>query len=58
MSRGDLEVLTGNHVERKMKRFDSYTEDVLFAKTICNQTVRAKTFSALIVLPSDEMSCI
>jgi len=58
VSRGDLEVLTGNRVERKMKRFDSYAEEALFIKTTCSQTVRAKTFSEIFVLPSDDFQQI
>lgn len=58
VSRGELEVLTGNRVERKMKRFDSYAEEALFVKTTCSQTVRAKTFSEIFVLPSDNFQHI
>ena len=54
LSRGEVEVLTSRgKVERKMKRCDTFAEECLFVKKVCDKNVRAKTFSEVFMLPSD-----
>ena len=54
LSRGEVEVLTFHgKVERKMKRCDTFAEESLFVKKVCDKNVRAKTFSEVFMLPSD-----
>lgn len=51
--RGEVEVLVGGRVERKMKRCDTFAEECLFVKKTSDKNVKAKTFSELLTIPHD-----
>ncbi len=53
VSRGEVEVFKNGKIERKMKRGDTFAEENLFLKRVCEKTVRAKTFSEIFMLSSD-----
>lgn len=52
VAHGEVEVLKGNTVERKMKKLDKFAEECLFEDKISTHTVRSKGFSEIILLPS------
>jgi voltage-gated potassium channel len=54
ISRGDVEVLHQGRIERKMKRFDSFGEESLFSKIVCDKNVRGKTFCEIFLLPRED----
>ncbi len=53
VSRGEVEVLINGRIERKMKRCDTFAEESLFVKRICEKNVRAKSFSEIFMIPSE-----
>jgi len=58
ISRGEVEVLRGTIIERKMQRFDRFAEESLFVTKICNFLVRSKTFAEVFLLPAVEFQHI
>lgn len=53
VSRGEIEILHANQIERKLKRQDHFGAESLFEPKICNRTVKSYTFSEVFFLPSD-----
>jgi Ion transport protein. len=53
VSRGEVEVLSGSIVERKMKRFDNFGSEHLFEKKKSKNTLRARTFCEIFLLPTE-----
>lgn len=53
VSRGEVEVLSGSRVERKMRRLDNFAADTLFDTKKSDRTVRARTFCEVFLLPAD-----
>ncbi len=59
ISRGEVEVLKGQRVERKMRRLDNFSVESLFEKKKSEHTIRARTFCEVFLLPADEFQkCI
>ncbi len=58
VSHGEIEVLKGSVVERKMKRLDRYAEECLFIDKVASHTVRSKGFSEVVILPRAEFQKI
>jgi len=58
ISRGEVEILKGKLVERKMQRFDRYAEESLFQDKINEKLVRSKTFSEIFLLPAYDFQII
>lgn len=58
VSHGEVEVLKGSVVERKMKRLDRYAEECLFIDKVAAHTVRSKGFSEVVILPRAEFQKI
>ena len=54
VSRGEIEVLKRNNLERKMQRFDRFAEESLFMNVFSESLLRAKTFCEVLLLSSDE----
>ena len=54
VSRGEVEVLNGSTVERKMKRLDRFAEECLFIEKVSSYTLRSKGFSEVFLLPAVE----
>ncbi|GMH89258.1 hypothetical protein TrVE_jg3161 [Triparma verrucosa] len=54
VSRGEVEVLKGSQVERKLQRFDRFAEASLFIRTVCENLVKSKTFCEIFLLPSED----
>jgi hypothetical protein len=52
VAHGEVEVLKGDMVKRKMKRLDSFAEECLFVDKPTPFTVRSKGFSEIILIPS------
>lgn len=52
VAHGELEVLKGDTVERKMRELDRYAEECLFLDKIASHTVRSKGFSEVILIPA------
>lgn len=52
VAHGEVEVLKGDMVERKMKRLDSFAEECLFLDKPTPFTARSKGFSEIILIPS------
>eukprot|EP00804_Cyclotella_cryptica_P021886 CCRYP_000852-RA/>CCRYP_000852-RA protein AED:0.03 eAED:0.03 QI:454/0.9/0.90/1/0.7/0.72/11/722/2116 len=52
VAHGEVEILKGEAVERKMKRLDSFAEECLFVDKLTSLTVRSKGFSEIILIPS------
>jgi CRP-like cAMP-binding protein len=53
VARGEIEVLCGNQVERKMKRQDHFGAESLFKPKLSDRTLKSYTFSEVFLLPSD-----
>jgi uncharacterized membrane protein len=53
IARGEVEVLNGKKVVRKMQRFDRYAEGCLFEEKAGEELVRAKTFCEVYLLPRE-----
>jgi hypothetical protein len=53
VSRGEVEVLSGSIVERKMKRLDNFGAENLFEKNKSTKTLRARTFCEIFLLRSE-----
>ena len=58
ISRGEVEILNGIRVERKMQRFDRYAEESLFQEKVNKYLVRSKTFSEVFLLPACDFQTI
>eukprot|EP00592_Proboscia_alata_P010539 CAMPEP_0194364498 /NCGR_PEP_ID=MMETSP0174-20130528/12409_1 /TAXON_ID=216777 /ORGANISM="Proboscia alata, Strain PI-D3" /LENGTH=2019 /DNA_ID=CAMNT_0039138563 /DNA_START=856 /DNA_END=6918 /DNA_ORIENTATION=- len=58
VSRGDVEVLNGDSVERRMMRFDRYAEDTLFFPKVSDRWVTTKTFCEIYLLPTEDFQRI
>lgn len=58
VSRGEVEILDGHFVERKMQRFDRYAEESLFQDKVNEKLIRSKTFSEVFLLPSSDFQSI
>lgn len=58
VSRGEIEVLNGSVVERKMQRFDRFAEESLFENYVSEQWVRSKTFCEVFLLSAKEFQRI
>lgn len=52
VARGEVEVMKGNVVERKMKHLDRFAEESLFEDKESTHTLRSKGFSEIILIPS------
>ena len=52
VSRGEVEIMKGSIVERKMKRLDRFAEECLFVEKVSSHTVRSKGFSEVFLLPA------
>jgi CRP-like cAMP-binding protein len=53
VSRGEIEILHGNQIERKLKRQDHFGAESLFEPKISDRTVKSYTFGEVFFLPSD-----
>lgn len=53
VAHGEVEVLKGTAVERKMKPLDRYGEESLFEDNTATHTLRSKGFSEIIFIPSE-----
>ena len=51
VAHGEVEVLKGKVVERKMRQLDRYAEECLFEDKNATHTVRSKGFSEIILIP-------
>lgn len=51
VAHGEVEVLKGHAVERKMKRLDRFAEECLFQDKVAIHTLRSKGFSEIILIP-------
>ncbi len=58
VSHGEVEILKGNVVERKMKRLDRFAEECLFIDKVASHTIRSKGFSEIVILPRVEFQRI
>ena len=58
VSHGEVEILKGSVVERKMKRLDRFAEECLFIDKVSSHTVRSKGFSEIVILPRVEFQKI
>ncbi len=52
VAHGEVEILKGEAVERKMKRLDSFAKECLFVEKLTFLTLRSKGFSEIILIPS------
>lgn len=58
VSHGEVEILKGNVVERKMQRLDRFAEECLFIDKVASHTVRSKGFSEIVFVPRVEFQRI
>lgn len=54
VSRGEVEVFSGQKVVKKMRRLDNYASESLFSKTKSLESVKARTFCEIFLLPSSQ----
>ena len=52
VSRGELLVLKGASIERKMQRFDRFAEESLFIRKVSDCWVKSKTFAEVFIIPA------
>lgn len=52
VSRGELVVLNGKTIERKMQQFDRFAEESLFVPKTSDRLIRANTFCEVFLLPA------
>eukprot|EP00956_Cyclotella_meneghiniana_P022301 scaffold41972_cov65-Cyclotella_meneghiniana.AAC.1 len=57
VAHGEVEVLKGNVVERKMKELDRFAEESLFVDGTSTHTVKSKGFSEIILIPTRVFQC-
>mmetsp|Transcript_6892 Transcript_6892/g.13730 ORF Transcript_6892/g.13730 Transcript_6892/m.13730 type:complete len:1017 (-) Transcript_6892:11-3061(-) len=58
ISRGEVEVMKGRNVERKLQRFDRFAESSLFIKDVSKNLVKSKTFCEILLLPAEDFQRI
>lgn len=58
VSRGEVEVLSGMRVIRKMRRLDYFAAESLFIKDKSTKTIRGRTFCEIFLLPTAEFQQI